>query len=220
MNATPTVILADLLPEAFALERDRHSSSEIWLTPRREFLPSRRYLIHSGSGGGKSSLCAYLHGNRRDYSGTLTIFGKDAHDLTMDDWLSLRRDTIAYLPQEPGLFPTLTAMENILLKNRLTGYKSANQIAEMLDIVGMRLFADRPAGKISLGQQQRVALVRTLCQPFRLLLLDEPVSHLDDEANIAVSRLVEREATTNKATVIVTSVGNDLRLADCQRLSL
>lgn len=220
MNSTPTVTLTGLLPLAFDLERDLHTGSEIWLNPRREFLPGKRYLIKSGSGGGKSSLCAYLHGNRRDYRGTLTLFGKDAGDMQMDEWLTLRRDAIAYLPQEPGLFPSLTAMENILLKNRLTGRKTPDQIADMLDLVGMSQFAGHPAGKLSVGQQQRVALVRSLCQPFRLLLLDEPVSHLDEEANIAAARLVEREATSNGATVIVTSVGNDLRLGDCERLSL
>lgn len=220
MNSSPPVILSGMLPEAFASERDRHVASDIWLSPGCEFLPARRYLIRSSSGGGKSSLCAYLHGNRDDYSGRLTIFGKDARGLSMDEWLSMRRDAIAYLPQEPGLFPTLTVMENILLKNRLTGCKSASEISQMLDSVGMLPFADRLAGRLSVGQQQRVALVRTLCQPFRLLLLDEPVSHLDEEANMRAARLVERETSSNGATVIVTSVGNDLRLGDCLPLSL
>lgn len=53
-----------------------------------------------------------------------------------------------------------------------------------------------------------------------MLLLDEPVSHLDREANIAVARLVSREASRKNATVITTSVGNDLLLDGCERLSL
>lgn len=220
MTTTPTAILSDLLPKVFLNEKGHHSESDIWLTPRLELLPGKRYLIHSRSGGGKSSLCAYLNGNRDDYAGSLTIFGQDARHLKMDDWLKLRRDTIAYLPQEPGLFPTLTAMENILLKNRLTGCKSGTEISAMLDRLGMLPYADRPAGKLSIGQQQRVALVRALCQPFRLLLLDEPVSHLDEETNLAAARLVDEKTKADNATVIVTSVGNDLRLDYDQTLSL
>lgn len=220
MTTTPTAILSDMLPQVFLNEKQHHSKSDIWLIPRLEFLPGKRYLLRSRSGGGKSSLCAYLNGNRDDYTGSLTIFGQEARNLRMDDWLKLRRDTIAYLPQEPGLFPTLTAMENILLKNRLTGCKSAAEISAMLDRLGMLPYADRPAGKLSIGQQQRVALVRALCQPFRLLLLDEPVSHLDDAANRAAASLVDEEAKADNATVIVTSVGNDLHLGYDKILSL
>lgn len=220
MKMTEPVILRDMLPEVFAPEKERHSGSDIWLNPHREFLPGHRYLIRAESGKGKSSLCSYLHGNRNDYLGFLSIGGKDARTLSMNDWTKLRRNTISYLPQDMGLFPSLTAMENILVKNRLTGRKSREEIIGMLDAVGMAGLADRPARKLSIGQQQRVALVRALCQPFILLLLDEPVSHLDDNANLAVAGLIDREAAACEATVIVTSVGNDLRLDGCETLAL
>jgi ABC-type lipoprotein export system ATPase subunit len=209
-----------MLPNVFADERQRHANSEIWLCDTREFLPDTNYLISAESGGGKSSLCAYLFGNRNDYEGTLTINGKDARLLTMEQWLEMRRTTIAYLPQDMGLFAPLTAMENIQLKNRLTNHKTQEEIMEMLSVVGMADYANRLAGKLSIGQQQRVAIVRTLCQPFDILLLDEPVSHLDDSSNLAVARLVSREAGAKHAAVIVTSVGNNLRLDNYQHLKL
>lgn len=220
MKTPQRLILRDMLPMAFAAEPQKHSASEIWLREEMEFLPGQRYIIRSESGGGKSSLCSYLHGNRDDYSGTLTIGDKDARRLSVREWTELRRSVIAYLPQDMGLFPTLTAMENIILKNRLTSHKTRDEIMEMLDIAGVTSLADRPAGKLSIGQQQRVALVRTLCQPFGILLLDEPVSHLDQRANLAVSQLIDREASAKNATVIATSVGNDLQLDGCLRLSL
>jgi ABC-type lipoprotein export system ATPase subunit len=209
-----------MLPNVFADERQRHANSEIWLCDTREFLPDTNYLISAESGGGKSSLCAYLFGNRNDYEGTLTINGKDARLLTMEQWLEMRRTTIAYLPQDMGLFAPLTAMENIQLKNRLTNHKTQEEIMEMLSVVGMADYANRLAGKLSIGQQQRVAIVRTLCQPFDILLLDEPVSHLDDSSNLAVARLVSSEAGAKHAAVIVTSVGNNLRLDNYQHLKL
>ncbi|MDE5979297.1 MAG: ATP-binding cassette domain-containing protein [Muribaculaceae bacterium] len=220
MKTPQRLILRDMLPLAFAAEPQKHSASEIWLREVMEFLPGQRYIIRSESGGGKSSLCSYLHGNRDDYSGSLTIGDKDARRLSVREWTELRRSVIAYQPQDMGLFPTLTAMENIILKNRLTSHKTRDEIMEMLDIAGVASLADRPAGKLSIGQQQRVALVRTLCQPFGILLLDEPVSHLDQRANLAVSQLIDREASAKNATVIATSVGNDLQLDGCLRLSL
>jgi ABC-type lipoprotein export system ATPase subunit len=138
----------------------------------------------------------------------------------MEQWLEMRRTTIAYLPQDMGLFAPLTAMENIQLKNRLTNHKTQEEIMEMLSVVGMADYANRLAGKLSIGQQQRVAIVRTLCQPFDILLLDEPVSHLDDSSNLAVARLVSSEAGAKHAAVIVTSVGNNLRLDNYQHLKL
>ncbi len=65
---------------------------------------------------------------------------------------------------------------------------------------------------MSVGQQQRVAIIRALCQPFDFLLLDEPVSHLDSRNNSVVASLIEHEAKECGAGVIVTSVGNHLDL--------
>ena len=71
---------------------------------------------------------------------------------------------------------------------------------------------NRPVSTLSIGQQQRVAIIRTLCQPFDFILLDEPVSHLDSENNRAVSQLVKSESTANHAAIISTSVGNNLMI--------
>ncbi len=80
--------------------------------------------------------------------------------------------------------------------------------------------ADSPAGRLSVGQQQRVAIIRALCQPFDFLLIDEPVSHLDARNNRTVAQLIEEEAAACSASVIATSVGNKITLADYQLLKL
>jgi ABC-type lipoprotein export system ATPase subunit len=216
----PTSIkISQMLPLVFAEERQRHEASEIWLT-EKELLPGHTYLIKAESGAGKSSLCAFLFGNRHDYEGTLTINNRDARSFSPEEWVTLRRNVMAYLPQDMGLFPPLTAMENILLKNRLTNHKSQTEIMEMLKAVGMADFVDRKAERLSIGQQQRIAIVRSLCQPFDIILLDEPVSHLDEASNLAVAQLIEREAKANNATILVTSVGNNLRLDNYELLNL
>lgn len=219
-TATPTVSLHNLLPLVFAGEEQMHRGSEIWLREDVTFLPDLHYLVNAESGKGKTSLCSFIYGVRDDYSGTILFEGKNLRDLSLKEVIDLRRKHIAYLPQELQLFPSLTAIENIRLKNRLTGFRSDTEIRDLMEEAGILQFADRPAGKLSLGQQQRVATVRALCQPFSLLLLDEPVSHLDRESNLRMAAMIDREARAQGATVITTSVGNPLLLPDCITVTL
>ena len=101
-------------------------------------------------------------------------------------------------------------MENVNIKNRLTSHRSGQWIKEAFDMLEIGDRANVPAGKMSVGQQQRVAIIRALCQPFDFLLLDEPVSHLDSRNNSTVAKLIENTAAECGAGVIVTSVGNHL----------
>lgn len=204
------ITLVDTLPDVF--KRENISPSEIW---RRTvtFERGKRYLIEAASGTGKSSLCAYLYGLRRDFQGKILFDGEvDSASLSISDWQRLRRYNIGYLPQELQLFPELTAWENILLKNSLTDAISEKEIWEMLGVLGIEARANSEVGKMSIGQQQRVALIRAVCQPFDFLLLDEPVSHLDEANNRIAAELVGEAASRNNAAVVCTSVGNPLML--------
>ena len=185
--------------------------SDVWLqdiTLER----GKRYLISAESGTGKSSMCSYIFGYRQDYSGTIAFDGKDIRSLTVAQWCDIRQRQIAYLPQDMRLFGELTAMENVELKNRLTGFKSIDEIKRLFEAMGIADKVDSLASKLSIGQQQRVAIIRTLCQPCDFILLDEPVSHLDDENNRTVARLISEEAQRQGAGIIATSVGNHLQM--------
>ena len=98
------------------------------------------------------------------------------------------------------------------LKNRLTSHKSEREILDWFDALGIPDKVNSPVAKLSIGQQQRVAIIRTLCQPADFILLDEPVSHLDETNNRIVANLVMAEATRMGASIIATSVGNHLQL--------
>lgn len=185
--------------------------SDVWLQDVR-LERGKRYLISAESGTGKSSMCSYIYGYRQDYSGTIAFDGKDIRSLTIDQWCDIRQHHIAYLPQDMRLFGELTAMENVELKNRLTGFKTSEDIKRLFDTLGIADKLDSLASKLSIGQQQRVAIIRTLCQPFDFILLDEPVSHLDEENNRIVARLITDEAQRQGAGVIATSVGNHLKM--------
>lgn len=198
---------------------DPHRASDVWLT-NLTFCRGERYLIEAESGAGKSSLCAYIYGARRDYEGKLYFNSQDTSSILVPSRQAIRRNNIAYLPQELDLFPELTAWENIQLKNSLTNHFTSQKIENMMERLGISFRRDFPAGKMSIGQQQRVAIIRSLCQPFDFILLDEPVSHLDEDNNRIAAMLISEEAERNGAGIISTSVGNPLLLTDAQRLKL
>ena len=200
-----TITLTDTLPRVFA--DVSIPDSEVW---RRDvtFRRGKNYVIEAPSGTGKSSLCAYIYGNRRDYLGHIAFDGQDISSIRPDRWQLLRRETLAYLPQELDLFPELTAMQNIELKAGLTGHTDRGRIEEWLHRLGIDSRSHFPVGKMSIGQQQRVAIIRCVCQPFSFLLIDEPVSHLDAENNARAAEIIQGEATRQGAGIIATSVGN------------
>ena len=206
-----------MLPRVFVSEKI--PPSDVW---RHDvaFERGKFYLVEAASGGGKSSMCAYIFGARTDYEGRLLFDGEDAAGISMAGWQALRRRNIAYLPQELSLFPELTAWENIQLKNRVTGYASEKMVERWLEQLGIASRRDYPAGRMSIGQQQRVAIIRSVCQPFDFILLDEPVSHLDEENNRIAATIIAEEARRQGAGVISTSVGNHILLDYNERLRL
>lgn len=211
------ITLGSLLPRVFA--REELPSSMIW-RKKVVFRRGGRYLVESASGGGKSSLAAFIMGSRNDYEGTLAFDGHDCRSLSIADWQEIRRCHIAYLPQELALFPELSAIENIMLKAEISGDLDIARIDKWLARLGMSERRDYPAGRLSIGQQQRVALIRSLCQPFDFILLDEPVSHLDEANNCIAARIVEEEAGRQGAGIITFSVGNPLLIKNPEKLNL
>lgn len=209
-----SITLRRVLPKVFrGSENERRiTGSSVWLARELRFERPMRYIVESESGAGKSSLCSFIYGERTDYDGEILFDNTPVRELDIDGWCALRRESLAYLPQDMRLFPELTVMENILLKNRLTDFRSEAEILRQLERLEISEKADKPAGMLSIGQQQRAALVRALCQPFDFLLVDEPVSHLDARNNATVAALIDEEASSRDAAVIVTSVGNNLSL--------
>jgi ABC-type lipoprotein export system ATPase subunit len=99
-------------------------------------------------------------------------------------------------------------MENLELKNNLTNHKTKEQILQMAESLGVADFLKKKAGILSYGQRQRMAIIRAMCQPFELLLMDEPFSHLD-KANIEKAcELINSETKQNGAGYIIASLGD------------
>ncbi len=210
--------LTDCLPKVFA-DLETGIKSEVW-QKNLTFEKGKKYLISAESGTGKSSLCSYIYGYRVDYTGTMDFDGKDINNISMAKWCEIRKRHIAYLPQELRLFPELTALENVELKNNLTRHKSVVQIKEMFELLGIPEKIDAKVCHLSIGQQQRVAIIRTLCQPCDFFMLDEPVSHLDIRNNRLISSLIFTEAIAQGAGIIATSVGNNIDINFDKKLML
>ncbi len=206
-----------MLPEVF--QNERIPESDVWKTGL-VLERGEHYLIEAASGGGKSSMCSYIFGSRDDYKGKLLFDSRDVREFTISDWQEIRRRNIAYLPQELDLFPELTAWENIQLKNKLTSHLSDAEIENCLEELGIASRRDYPAGRMSIGQQQRVAIIRSICQPFDFIVLDEPVSHLDEDNNRIAAAIIGREAERQGAAIVSTSVGNPLLLDNYRKLRL
>ena len=181
---------------------DEIPSSDIYLQPEVIFEQGQYYLIRAQSGQGKTSLLNFIYGASFSYDGKITyneVFNKK-------EVLRYRIDKLSYVYQDLRLFPTLTAFENIILKNKLTHYKSEDQINSLIERVGLSHKRDTLVQTLSLGQRQRIALLRALCQPFELLLLDEPFSHLDDSNTAILREIIEEELQARNASLLLTSL--------------
>lgn len=201
--------LVNTLPNVFQNRMD--IESDIWQKDIT-FEKGKTYLLEANSGTGKSSLCSYIYGYRRDYQGQILFDGEDISQYTIAQWTSVRKKHISLLWQELRLFPELTALENVQIKNKLTGMQKRKQILEWFDILGITDKQDVKIGQMSLGQQQRVALIRSLCQPFDFLFVDEPISHLDDTNSEIMGRVMMAEAKKQGAGIVATSIGKHIEL--------
>ncbi len=201
--------LINTLPQVFADRTDLQS--DVWhrdITLRR----GDTYLIEAGSGTGKSSLCSFVYGYRNDYQGTILFDSVDTRTFSVSQWTELRRRHLSLLWQELRLFPELTALENVQLKNRLTGFQRSKQIDQWFELLGIADRRDTLVARMSFGQQQRVAMIRALCQPFDFIFIDEPISHLDDHNADIMGQLLQSEAQRQGAAIVTTSIGKHLNL--------
>ena len=204
-----TIRLKNIVPQVFAVHPDLQS--EVWrqdLTLEK----GKKYLVEADSGMGKSTFCSYLIGYRHDFTGELFFDNRKSTDFTPKDWTQLRQRHVSSLFQELRLFPELTALENVQIKNRLTNFATDDQIDEWFNRLKISEKCHEKIGVMSFGQQQRVALIRALAQPFDFLLADEPVSHLDDGNGELMGQLIAEEAARQGAAVIVTSIGKHIPL--------
>ena len=180
-------------------------SSDVWDT-KLCFKPNSTCLVSAQSGMGKSTLLHLLYGVRKDFSGILSIDGKDSSSFSREDWIKIHKTFISLLFQDLRLFSHLTALENINLIPVANPQTPA--VEEMADQLGIMDLLHQSVATLSHGQRQRVALVRALRKPFQFLLLDEPFSHLDEVNQNKACSLITRLVQINGASLILSTLGS------------
>lgn len=205
-----SITFKQVVPHVFS-EHIADMESDIWNNDIT-FEKGHLYLVEADSGKGKSTFCSYVVGYRHDYDGNVLFDADNTRNYTVSQWVFMRRTHISHLFQELRLFPELTAMENVQIKNKLTGFKSEEEILQWFDMLGIADKVNAKIGRMSFGQQQRVAMIRALVQPFDFILADEPISHLDDNNARIMGDIMMTEAKKQGAGVIVTSIGKHMDL--------
>lgn len=212
-----SIQLLHTLPNVFS-ER-KGLQSDVW-QQTVQLEKGKVYLVEANSGTGKSSLCSFVYGYRTDYSGDILFDDENIRSFSVKRWIDIRQNHLSLLWQELRLFPELTSMENVLIKNRLTDFQDRFQIEYWFDCLGIDDKKDSLIGRMSFGQQQRVAMIRALCQPFDFIFIDEPISHLDDTNSQIMADILMDEVRRQGAAVITTSIGKHLPLRYDQVLKL
>ena len=157
-----------------AHELTQRFGSEIALDAVDLALDEGEHLAVLGdNGAGKTTLLRILATAARPTSGRLEIFGLDA----VRDRKALRA-RIGFVAHAPGLYPALSAVENLEFFCALHDVDH-KRVPEALDLVGLTDVARRPAGRLSRGEQQRLAIGRAVLHGPPLLVLDEPDASLD-----------------------------------------
>ena len=177
------------------------TESAIW-GKNISFLPDIYYQVVAKSGKGKSSFVHLLFGLNQQYTGDIFYNQKKIKSLSQAEWASIRSNKMSIVFQDLKLFEDKTAIQNLLIKNELTHYYDKSKIEYFAQSLHVSHTLNRTIQTLSYGERQRIAIIRAMLQPFEVLLLDEPFSHLDEENINRCIQLIQDEVQKRKATII------------------
>jgi putative ABC transport system ATP-binding protein len=160
------------------------------------------------SGSGKTTLLSVLSGILKPNEGSVQVEDVDIWKLDADRLAEFRLAKIGFVFQDFHLFPLLTTAENaaipLILKKR-SWDESIHEAAGYLEIVGLKGRADIPPVKLSGGEQQRVAIARSMISKPDILIMDEPTASLDGDTGNAILSFVRKNILNeNRCVVVVT----------------
>lgn len=191
--------LQKLVPDY--INKDNVNKSQIW-GENITVITGEHLHIVAPSGSGKTSLIHFIYGLRKDYTGNIFYDNSDIKKLSAESFSSFRQNRISIIFQDLRLFENQTARENIEIKRMLDPYHSSQIIEEMAWRLGIDSKLDQLSKTCSYGEQQRIAIIRSLMQPFDFLLLDEPYSHLDEANRKKAMELIYEECERRNAAMI------------------
>lgn len=180
--------------------------------------PGELTLLMGPSGSGKTTLLSILGCILRETSGMLEVAGYKTAGMSAEAMANLRRHHVGFVFQSYNLFPTLTAVENVMLALDVRGRMPADapmKAKKALDAVGLSHRINTYPSKLSGGEKQRVAIARALAGSPSVMLADEPTAALDSENGQAVMQLMSDVSKDNsRAVLAVTHDHRILKYAD------
>jgi ABC-type lipoprotein export system ATPase subunit len=183
-------------------EKTQSHTSGIWMQDIA--LQQGAYVfVQAPSGTGKTTLIHLLYGLRSDYGGNISWGDEKLSDVSNEALAALRSKDVSIIFQDMRLFPELTAWENIEVKRTLTNTVDTPTIDSWMERLGVAHKKQSLAATLSYGEQQRVAIIRALVQPYKWLLMDEPFSHLDNENISKAAQLIDEVTQQNNAGLLL-----------------
>ena len=157
------------------------------------------YGLIGRNGAGKTTLLRMLAGLAQPTEGSYSLLGLSGKKIAR------LRDRVGVLIEAPGLFCSMTAMQNMKVKAMALGLKEDDYLKQLLDSVGLSSTDKRPVGDYSLGMKQRLGIAMALVGHPDLLLLDEPINGLDPEGIIEIRKLLDKLSEEQNITILISS---------------
>lgn len=201
------IILQNILPVFF--EKDKAKNSQLW-DQSLSFTKGEKIHIIAPSGSGKTVFIHFLYGLRKDYTGQILYDENDISNFNAETFSVWRQQFISIIFQDLRLFTEQTVRQNLEIKRLLLPYHPESRINAMAKRLGIENKLNKLCKTCSYGEQQRIAIIRALQQPFDFLLLDEPFSHLDENNRRIAMELIEEEAAERNAAIVLA----DLKMID------
>lgn len=181
--------------------------------PDLQINSGKHTLIIGSSGSGKTTMLHLLAGLRRPHAGKVELLGKELGSMNVSELDRFRGRHIGMVFQVPHFIRSLSVLENLTLAQSLAGYQpDPGKCLEFLTRLGLKDKAKKKTHELSVGEQQRVAIIRAIVNQPDIILADEPTSALDDENTQHVIKLLRDQADSVGATLVV--VTHDQRLKD------
>ncbi|MFZ0709507.1 MAG: ABC transporter ATP-binding protein [Terrimicrobiaceae bacterium] len=168
-------------------------------------------FLCGASGAGKTTLLYTLAGLGRPEAGRVKFEGTDIYSMSSDRLAGLRNRRMGFVFQSYFLLPELTALENVALPSMMGGKPRHGHAATLLERVGLKDRLQHLPSELSGGEQQRVAIARSLINDPSILYADEPTGNLDSHTGESIIELLLGLARQDKRTLLV--VTHDERLA-------
>lgn len=179
-----------------------------------------KVFLYGPSGSGKTTLLDLLTGIHTQRKGSIKVLGKELSDLSAKQRDQFRADHLGFIFQQFNLLPYLNLLDNVLISCNFSKLRNKKAIetgyikqtaANLLLSLGISIeLHDKPASQISVGQQQRVAIARSLIGSPEIIIADEPTSSLDKEARDTFMKLLLNQVEQAKSTIIFVSHDTEL----------